>query len=324
MAKARKVVHIGWLLILTVLIAMGVLWLFGWSFQPFGKRYLPDYYFIQLHEHHKNYFPEGARLVLLNGIPVDSIQEKQRVGVARATRIIEYSSSMAIERFGDAGRYGATEIMGEEAKWIVSDAAEFRRSYSPGMFLTHTGASLPNRMKPGHQAIYVVGELIDTLYLGVLRYRHVVQDTVNKLIVIDPSRMFFVNLYKRKEEPEKPLLVFRNGKLEASFTGVRVEGMGGNPYLYDDRVVAFGRWADNTVSAVMKRRRKTGKIKDGRFVVVNGDALEDEQPLSRIQATRGTVTYLNGIDAVRMYGWKGRAGAVVVTGNSLKFFGQMK
>ncbi len=299
----------------------GVLWLLGWSFWPFGKRYVPDYYFIQLHEHHKNYFPEGERLVLLNGIPVDSLQEKSRVGVARATRIMEYSSSAAIERFGDVGRYGATEIVGEEVEWIVSDIATYQQRYNPAMMFTHTGVSLPDRRNPGDAAVLVAGEAADTLYLGATRYRHVVLDTIEK-VMVSAFRMFHVNSYKRKWSPDRPLLIFRYGRQEALFVGVNVEGAGEGLYTYDDRVVAFGRWVDNTVSAVMKRRRKTGKVNDSRLVVTNGDVQEQKSPLSRIQATQGTVTYLNGIDGVKMYGWKGYAGAVAVTGNTLKFFGQ--
>ena len=53
----------------------------AWSLTPFGKRYLPDYYFNQLHGHHKSYVSDGSRLVLLNGVPADSLREMQRVEV---------------------------------------------------------------------------------------------------------------------------------------------------------------------------------------------------------------------------------------------------
>ncbi len=321
---ARRKLHTWHYIAITLVLVLGtagVLSFLGWSFWPFGKRHLPDYYFIQLHEHHKNYVPEGKRLVVLNGVPVDSLNEKQRIGIAKATRIIEYSSAKALEQFGEAGRYGATEIIGEEAEWIISDSPIYKRRPSPAMLLTHTNVPLPNRMNPGRDAILMAGELTDTLYLGTVRYRHVVLDTIEK-VMVTPSRFFYANAYKRKKVADRQLLVFRYGRQEASFNGVELSGSGERAYAYDDRVVDFGRWVDNTVSTVMKRGRKSGKVNDVRLLVVNGKVLKGERTLSRVQATRGTVVYLNGIEAVQKYGMRGCAGAIEVTGNSVRFFAQ--
>lgn len=300
--------------------AAGFLTFMGWSLFPFGKKYVPDYYFNQLHEHHKNYFPEGKRLILFNGEPVDSIYEKLRVGVAHASRITEYSSVEALKRFGEAGRYGATEIVGEKARWIVSDALMYRRTYNPAMTFVHSGVPLPDLRNLGHYAVLVASDLADTLYLGVLGYRHVVDDTVNRVIVIDPSHVFFVNGHKRKRTSDRPLFIMRNGRREATLLGVEVEGKGGTPSFYDERVVDFGRWVDNTVCAVMQRNRRSGKVADNRLLVVNGEVYEGVRPASRVQATQGTVVYRCGTEALRKYGWKGRTGAVEVVGNRLKYF----
>ncbi|MBK1438957.1 hypothetical protein JHJ32_03065 [Parapedobacter sp. ISTM3] len=299
--------------------AVGLLWVTGWSLSPFGKRYLPDYYFDQLHAHHKNYVSGGERLVILNGTPVDSLRERQVVGVTKAVKIVEYSSSEASARFGEAGQYGATEIIGKDVEWVVSNAAIHRRRFNPDMILMHTGVPLPSKANPGHDAILASGESADTLYLGTTRYRSIRRDTANK-IVLAPSRFFFANRYKRIPVSNRRLLVYRYNRLEATFMDVEVEGNDGVPYFYDERVVTFSRWVDNTVSAVMNRQQKTGKlINDGRLLAVNGKMLRGER-LTRVQATRGKVIYLNGILATKKYGLKGYAGAVEISGNGLKFF----
>ncbi len=292
----------------------------GWSLFPFGKRYVPDYYFNYLHEHHKNYFPEGKRLILFNGLPVDSLQEKRWVGVAYASRIAEYSTAAALRRYGESGRYGATEITGEDAEWIVSGQPGFRGACNPAMAFVHSGVALPDIRDLGHHAVFVAGESADTLYLGKLGYRQVKEDTVDRIVVMDPSRMFFVNGYKRKPRLDRPLFIMRDGLHADTFFGVEVEGKGGTPYFYDERVVDFGRWVDNTVSAVMQRHKRSGKVADDRLLVVNGEEYQGERPASRVQATQGVVVYRSGIEALPEYGWKGRSGVVEVAGNKLKYF----
>src|SRR5690606_26321059 len=136
-----------------------------------------------------------------------------------------------------------------------------------------------------------------------------------------PDRYFYVNSHKSHQSSDRRLFVFRYGKQETVLTGVRVEGAGNKAYFYDDRVVAFGRWVDNTVSAVMKRHRTTGKVNDARLLIANGEVLKGRR-LSRIQATSGKIEYICGVKAVDIYGVKAYMGAVEVTGNDLKFFTQ--
>jgi len=74
------------------------------------------------------------------------------------------------------------------------------------------------------------------------------------------------------------------------------------------------------VSAAALRRKKTGKISDSRLWRVNGKPLMESQPLSRIQATSGIVTYVNGIQGVKKYGMKAYMGTMEGSGDALKFF----
>jgi len=110
---------------------IAVLQFLGWSVIPFGKRYVANYYFSDLHAHHTNYFPLGKRLIILNGEPVDSIRPRHIVGIAKASRIVEYSSTAAIERFGASAQYGATEIIGTDAEWLISKEPNGRPNWNP-------------------------------------------------------------------------------------------------------------------------------------------------------------------------------------------------
>lgn len=308
--------------VFTVFVIVGTavaLQFFGWSIVPWGKKYVPDYYFSNLHAHHKSYFPMGERLIILNGEPADSLRLGHVIGVAKATRIVEYSNAAAMERFGPTGRFGATEIVGGDAEWLTSKESTDQPNWNPAMFFMHSNVTLPDRLNPGGDAILVAGSQADTLYLGAIRYRYRQGDTLST-ISLTPSRFFYVNTYKNKSSPDRELHVVRYGKEEAVYSHVDVKGAGTRAYFHDDRVVAFSRWVDNTVSAIAHRRKQTGKINDARLWMVNGTASDKLRPLSRIQTTSGTVTYLNGIQAVEKYGLKAYAGAVEVVGNALKFF----
>lgn len=300
--------------------AVVVLQFSGWSIVPFGKRYVGAYYFRDLHGHHKNYFPLGDRLIILNDTPVDSIREKGIVGVVGASRIVEYSSMVAMKQFGEQARGGATMIFGENARWLISEE-ENNPYWNPAMFLLHSNVPLPNRKNPGSKAILAAGEIADTLYLGTARYRYLAGDTANT-VSLAPTQFFYVNGYKRSNMAERTLFIFRYGKEEAVYTNVQVSGSGAKAYFYDDRVVAFSNWVDNTVSAVAHRQKQKAEISDARLWIVNGKKMKGSEQFSRIQATSGIVTYLNGIKGVKKYGMSASMGVVMVTGRALKFFAQ--
>src|SRR5690606_29755548 len=151
----------------------------GYSIVPLGKRYVANYYFNDLHAHHKYYFPLGKRLIILNGEPVDSIRSRHIVGVAKASHIVEYSSTVAIERFGALAQCGATEIIGTDAEWLISEEPMHRLNWDPAMSFLHNNVELPNRIDPGEDAILACGDAADTLYLGTVRYRYQRRDTTD-------------------------------------------------------------------------------------------------------------------------------------------------
>ena len=64
------------------------------------------------------------------------------------------------------------------------------------------------------------------------------------------------------------------------------------------------------------------EICDARLWIVNNKKMKRSEQFSRIQATSGIVTYLNGIEGVKKYGMNACMGAVEVTGRTLKFFAQ--
>lgn len=299
-------------------VAGCALWLSGWSLLPFAKRYIPDYYFHQLHAYHRGYFPEGDRAVFLNGVLIDSITGRGIIGVANAEKIIEYSSMAATEKFGSIGQYGVTEIFGENPKWLTGRSP---RKINPAMLFTHSGVPLPNKMNPRADVLIISGEMGDTLYLGSTRYRVVSEDTLNRVIITLANNTFSVNSYRKKGTSSRTVWVYRNGEpVEVLDNAVVDRSSGSGVYFYDDRVTAFSNWVDRTVSAIKKTDPKTGDILDKRLIVANGEVLGKERSVSRIQATDGTIVYLNGVEAWKQYGWKSVRGAIEVTGDPLQAF----
>lgn len=99
-------------------LAILAVYLSGWSLLPFGKRYLPDYFFDNVSLGIKGYVRPNERLILLNDSIFYPEEGKYALGVSHASTIVEYGRKKAIEKFGDAGQYGAVEISGNSLRYF--------------------------------------------------------------------------------------------------------------------------------------------------------------------------------------------------------------
>jgi hypothetical protein len=292
-----------------IILLMLAVFLSGWSLLPFGKRCLPDYFFDNVSLGIKGYVRPNARLILLNDSIFHPEEGKYALGVSHASSIVEYSRKEAIEKFGDAGLYGAVEITGKKAQIFYGNEDTSRMNKKMALLFVHNTTTVPSRLNLGLDAIHSSGEMEDTLFLGSLRYRL----KGDSLLILTPNDLYHVNTNKTKKGKSKRLLIYRNGKLDTILNGsVNIEGNiepGSNVYHYNESVATYHKWAANTLVGVLDHHR---------LLSINSKHIME--PVSRVQATGGSVRYLNGIAAVRKYGLKGLHGAVEISGNSLKYF----
>lgn len=281
----------------------------GWSLVPFGKRYLPDYFFDNVSSGIKGYVRPNDRLILLNDSIFHPEEGKYALGVSHASTIVEYSREKAMEKFGDAGQYGAVEIRGGKAQIFYGREDSVRMNKKMALLLAHNAGSVPSRLNLGLNAIHSTGEIDDTLFLGSLSYR-LKGDT---LLTLTPDNLYYVSNSETKKEKSRRLLIYHYGKLDTILNGrIKIEGNiepGSNVYTYNRGIAIYHKWAANTLVGVLGNHH---------VLTVNGKNIKE--PLSRVQATGGSVHYLNGIEAVKKYGIKGLFGAAEISGNSLKYF----
>ena len=281
----------------------------GWSLVPFGKRYLPDYFFDNVSSGIKGYVRPNDRLILLNDSIFHPEEGKYALGVSHASTIVEYSREKAMEKFGDAGQYGAVEIRGGKAQIFYGREDSVRMNKKMALLLAHNAGSVPSRLNLGLNAIHSTGEIDDTLFLGSLSYR-LKGDT---LLTLTPDNLYYVSNSETKKEKSRRLLIYHYGKLDTILNGrIKIEGNiepGSNVYTYNRGIAIYHKWAANTLVGVLGNHH---------VLTVNGKNIKES--LSRVQATGGSVHYLNGIEAVKKYGIKGLFGAAEISGNSLKYF----
>lgn len=305
MRSHRKSLIIAGILVL----AMFAIYLSGWSLLPFGKRYLPDYFFDNVTLGIKGYVQPNERLIFLNDSIFSPEEGKHALGVSHASTIVEYGRKKAVERFGDAGKYGAVEIKGKEAHIFYGDEGAERIDKKRALLFVHNTASIPSPLNLGLDAIHSSGKVEDTLFLGSLRYR-LKGDTS---LILNPNDMYYVNIDLKRKGEDRRLLIYRNGKLDTMLNGsIHIETSnekGGRLYHYNEGIATYHRWAANTLVGIVDHRC---------LLSINGKYITE--PISRVQTTGGVISYLNGIEAVRKYGLKGLYGAVEISGNSLRYF----
>ncbi|MEH6305632.1 hypothetical protein RYH73_08255 [Olivibacter sp. CPCC 100613] len=306
MRNNRRKSLIAFSIIILVVLSIS---LSGWSLFPFGKRYLPDYFFDNVSSGIKGYVRPNERLILLNDSIFHPEEGKYALGVNRASTIVEYSRERAMDKFGDTGQHGAVEIRGSKAQIFYGKEDSVRMNKKMALLLAHNTSSVPSPLNLGLNAIHSTGEIDDTLFLGSLAYR-LKGDT---MLTLTPDNLYYVSNSEKKKEKSRRLLIYRYGKLDTILNGrIKIEGNiqpGSNLYNYNKSIAIYRKWAANTLVGVLGNRH---------VLTVNGKNIKE--PLNRIQATGGSVRYLNGIEAVKKYGIKGLFGAAEVSGNNLKYF----
>ncbi|RYG21311.1 MAG: M56 family metallopeptidase [Chitinophagaceae bacterium] len=283
---------------------------------------LPLKYFIPLLITGKDkvVYSVEKRYILVNGKKVNDL--KTFYGAANADKIVTLNGAQAVKKYGNVAKFGAVEITGKNIQLLKSTDGPPPPTMDVVRFPPPVVKQDKDRFRPRLEA-----KLSDHIIRNVDE-RYIV---INGTPLANKSKFYGVTNTKDVIYLNKQASIKKYG--EVAKAGA-VEIIGDDiKYVSEDSalppppkvdVVRFPppvvRVEQKYFTPNFKKDKATGTFVglDKRYIVVNGNPVEDNSKFIGVTKTE-SIVYLNPAQATKVYGEKGRYGAVEIKGSEVQF-----